>query len=132
MNPAQKVFLENEYPKLKRRVDAIVGFSLKLDVDWRTLEPLDGEENEYTETLIVGFFEPLCEVLRELCRDDVGTQCVRQGVRQAALRSGENHELCIRDGAIVLDRPMPQGSDPVSERLAPSRALLGPGTRAAV
>lgn len=83
---AAKEFETSRYPMLKAQVDKAAGFEVPLTVRWDTLA-IDGSAHLYDTAWEKVYFQPLIGALESVCRDDLGRDAVKEGVKGFVIQS---------------------------------------------
>lgn len=100
-------FESTKLPALKTRVEEATAFAVPLAVKFETLATLD-ESRLYMESWPQIYFEPLIEGLKTICRDEVGKEAYKSGVKKIVIQNvkGRVYGDCwatLVDGVLTLD-----------------------------
>jgi hypothetical protein len=87
---AAKEFQTDELPKLQTQLDEAAGFSVPLEIHWDTLSA-DGESRLYKESWTVVYFEPLIAALKDVTRDDMGREALKEGLRRIVIQNNDGN-----------------------------------------
>lgn len=103
---AVKAYQDNHFPALKQAIDSAAGFEVPMTVDWASLG-VEGYAHMYEEAFGKVFFEPLVGAFQSICRDDMGREALKEGLKQVVIcnKSGLYSESAIRfeDGVLTID-----------------------------
>jgi hypothetical protein len=129
-----KEFQADKLPAFKARVEEALGFAVPIEVDWDTLS-VPGESQLYTDSWSQIYFEPLIAGLAAVCRDDLGREAVKEGVKKIVVR---NTKGCVygdcwatlQDGALILDHEATKNANATEEREKGLVAVLESGLTA--
>ena len=121
-----KEFERDHLPALKTRVEEAAGFPVPLEVQWDTLA-VPGESRLYAECWPLVYFEPLTAGLATICRDEMGRQSVKSGLKKIVIlnTSGCVYGDCwahLEDGVLTLDHESLTNSGNIEERI---KGLVG-------
>jgi hypothetical protein len=113
---AQSEFETDELPALRARIDAALGATVPLDVDWASLT-VEGESRLFADCWKQVYFEPLIAGLTSVGRDQMGRDAVHDGIRGIVIRNSKSHcnpdgWAALEDGILILDHdPLTNAGD---------------------
>jgi len=125
---AIKAFQDEQYPELKKAIDKIVGFDVKIDVQWDSL----AEENMahlYAEAFPKVYFSPLIEALRAIAADKMGKDALKASLKSIVICNvahnySANYAIAFENGVLKIDHEPVTNVDDVEERRSAIVALL--------
>lgn len=75
-----------EFPKWKADFEKIVGFEIPIEVKWDTmLDDTYSDKKQYFDWYGLVYFQPLSDVFRSLCADDMGREAVKSSVKKIVI-----------------------------------------------
>jgi hypothetical protein len=113
---AAKEFQANELPKLQTEVNDAAGFSVPIEAHWDEMSP-EGESQLYKESWTAVYFEPLIAALKDVTRDDMGREALKEGLRRIVIRNSDgngnsDYWAKFEENTLTLDhRPTETGGD---------------------
>jgi hypothetical protein len=81
---------ETDYKDFETKMKGIVGFDVKLDFDWATLEAC----NDFADAMRLKrynerIFDRIAEAFTEICADDMGKTAVKEGLKEIKMFAKE-------------------------------------------
>ncbi len=123
---AIKEFQEKQFPKLKEELDAAASFSVPLEVDWGTLAP-DGFADVLADALPKVFFNPLTEVVKSICEDELGKEALQGALKNVVIKSSGSKKIAFENGVLTFDHGPTTNIDYGKERVAELQKKLEAG-----
>lgn len=81
-----KAYQDSVYPTWKAAMDSAAGFEVPIEVEWSSLGA-DGYAHMYEEAFTKVYFEPLVAALQDICRDELGRDALREGLKKLVIRN---------------------------------------------
>jgi hypothetical protein len=131
---ALKEFETDQFPALKTRVEEAAGFPVPLEVQWDTLA-VPGESRLYAESWPAVYFEPLIAGLATVCRDEIGREAVKGGLKKIVMQNtsgcvNADYWAHLEDGVLTLDHESLTNSGDIEARTKGLVAVLESGLSA--
>jgi hypothetical protein len=87
---ALKDFQENQYPKFVSEINALAGFELEMEVNWDKMA-LEDYSHLYVEGFSKIYFEPIIGALKEITKDDLGKNALKETVNKIVITNENDH-----------------------------------------
>ncbi|WP_424949367.1 hypothetical protein [Deinococcus sp.] len=86
---AVKHFQDELLPELQRRINEAAGFEVPTEIDWDSLSNGSLAPEYYAETWRQIYFEPLIAGLRDIARDELGQETLRQHLKRIVIQNSD-------------------------------------------
>lgn len=115
-----KEFQEEQFPTLKQKIDAAVGFDIPIDVQWDTLFE-DRFLHLYSDSYPKIYFQPLIEAFTVIASDEMGKEAIQESLQKIVIVNRDNHHnpthaYTFIDGVLEVNHSPILNADNVSER----------------
>lgn len=116
------------YSEWKKKFDAVCGFEMPMEVKWDTMHKEQYQErDQYFKWFGMVYFNPLLEVFKQLCVDDMGKEAVKASVKKIIISNGDvssSRGSKFEDGVFHLVHSFHTNVDQEKERITGWRKLL--------
>ena len=103
---ALEMFKTEKYPPLAREIHDLVGFEVPIEVDWTSLA-VENQSHLYESCWPVVYFETTLASFREVCRDELGREAVKEGLKKIVFKNSGQHSgvagITFVDGVLIID-----------------------------
>jgi len=83
---AIKIYQDEIYPAIKKRIDQAAGFAVTMDVQWEKIGG-EGEANRYEqdEYFTNTYFTPLIDAFKEIAGDAMGKEALKKSLKKVVI-----------------------------------------------
>jgi hypothetical protein len=125
---AVQEFQTLQFPDLQKKVTEAAGYELPVEVNWETLAA-ERESKLYAESWPKIYFEPLITALKEVGRDDMGKEALKEKLNKVVIQNTQGCYYADRwaafdEGVLTLDHESVKNAEDVEEREKSLVALL--------
>ncbi|CAM4151960.1 MULTISPECIES: hypothetical protein [Flavobacterium] len=115
-----KEFQEEQFPALKQKIEAAVGFDIAIDVQWDTLFE-DRFLHLYGDSYTKIYFQPLIEAFTAITSDEMGKEAIQESLQKIVIVNRDDHHnpthaYTFTDGVLEVNHSPILNADKVSER----------------
>jgi hypothetical protein len=112
---ASKEFQDKQFPDLRNEIQKVAGFPVPIEINWDQLA-VDGQVDYYKEAWTEIFFKPVIDALRQIARDDMGREALKEGLKKIELRnasgnSSAGNAITFINGTIMIDHELTNVGD---------------------
>jgi len=112
---AIKEFQDKQFPELSAEIQKLAGFPVPIEVTWDQLA-VEGRSNLYKESWPDLYFKPVIEALRQICRDQMGKDALKAGLKKIEFRNSKGAyspaaAITFHNGQLVIDHDLSNVGD---------------------
>lgn len=127
---AVKAYQDDIFPGKKKEIDEVAGFDVPLEIDWVSLS-VEDYGHLYEEGFTKVYFDPLIAALKSICRDDMGREALREGLKKVVIRNSDTYYhsggFKFEDGILTLDNQPCTNMDDFDDRMRGLERMLEKG-----
>ena len=112
---ASKEFQDKTYPALQAEIQKLAGTPLPIEINW---EQLAKEESAhlYAESWPDLYFKPVIEALRQITRDQMGKDAIKDGLKKIEIRNSKgayspHNAITFENGTLAIDHDLSNVGD---------------------
>lgn len=110
-----KEFQDKHLPKLMEELEKAAGFAVPIEVAWDQLA-VEGDSRLYLEAWPEIYFKPIIEACRQISRDDIGKEALREGFKRVELRNSKDasspgRAITFDNGTLTIDHSLSNVGD---------------------
>lgn len=116
---AAKEFQEKNFPALQTEIQKLAGSAVPIEVNWDQLATPE-QARLYVESWPELYFKPVIEALRQITRDQMGKDAVKDGLKKIEIRNSKgafspHNAITFDNGTLAIDHHLSNVGD-TSER----------------
>jgi len=112
---AMKEFQDKQFPELKNEIQKVAGFKVPIEIAWEQLA-VEERTDYYKEAWTEIFFKPVIDALRQITRDDMGKEALKDGLKKIEFRNSSGNSspqraITFINGTIMIDHELTNVGD---------------------
>jgi hypothetical protein len=114
-------FQTTKFSKWKSEFDAIVGCEIPMEVKWDTLQSDKyDKQDQYFAWYDAVYFRPLKDVFTSICKDQMGKDAVKAGVKKIVIDGTKGHapeHTTFANGVLTVNHIFSTNIDSMNDRV---------------
>lgn len=112
---ASKDFQDKTYPAFQAEIQKLAGSAIPLEVAWDQLAK-DESSHLYAESWPELYFKPVIEALRQITRDQMGKDAIKDGLKKIEIRNSKgayspHNAISFESGTLAIDHDLSNVGD---------------------